>query len=289
MTNTILVTGASSGIGKATATVFAERGWNVVATMRSVDGQSAAGRGEATLLTRLDVTDPASIDAAVSAGLERFGQIDVVVNNAGYALLGPLEAVSMEQVRRQFETNVFGLLSVTKAVLPHFRTRRAGTIINVSSIVGRLTFPLGALYDGTKFAVEGISEALSYELADIGVRMKIVEPGLVATNFGRAMEFVNDPAISEYQHLVEAMGRASQEFAALAGPPETVAEVIFRAATDGTDTLRYPAGEDAERMIALRRSLDDHALLAHIRGQFGIASGASERAPDRLENAGDER
>lgn len=270
MTDTILVTGASSGIGKATAKVFAERGWNVVATMRSTDGQDALTSNGSTFVTRLDVTDPASIDSAVGAGIARFGHIDVLLNNAGYALLGPLEAVSMDQVRRQFETNVLGLIAVTKAVLPHFRVRRAGTIINVSSIVGRLTFPLGALYDGTKFAVEGISEALCYELREIGVRMKIIEPGLVATNFGRAMEFVNDPALTEYQGIVGAMGRASEALAAQAGPPDTVAETIYRAATDDADTLRYPACDDAARMIAMRESLDDEALIQRIRGQFGL-------------------
>lgn len=271
MTNTILVTGASSGIGKATANVFADRGWNVVATMRSTDGHATPNSGSgSTFVTRLDVTDPASIDSAIGAGIARFGHIDVLLNNAGYALLGPLEAISMDQVRRQFETNFFGLISVTKAVLPHFRARRAGTIINVSSIVGRMTFPLGSAYDGTKFAVEGLSEALSYELREIGVRMKIVEPGIVATNFGRAMEFVNDPTLPEYQGLVAAMGRASEALAAQAGPPQAVAETIYRAATDDTDTLRYPAGDDAARMIAMRDSLDDAALIERIRGQFGL-------------------
>lgn len=270
MTDTILVTGASSGIGKATAIAFAERGWNVIATMRSTERKAELSGGGSIFVTQLDVTDPASVDSAIGAGIERFGRIDALLNNAGYALLGPLEAISMDRLRRQFETNVFGLISVIKALLPHFRARRAGTIINVSSIVGRMAFPLGAIYDGTKFAVEGISEALSYELTEIGVRTKIIEPGIVATNFGRAMEFVNDPTLAEYQGLVAAMGRASEALAAQAGPPETVAETIFRAATDGTDTLRYPAGDDAARMIAMRHSLDDSALLERVRAQFGL-------------------
>ena len=143
MSKTILITGASSGIGKATARYFKEQGWNVVATMRSPEKEQALTALDGVLVTRLDVQDPASIRSAVEAGIARFGKIDVLLNNAGYGAYGPLEATPLEKIRRQFEVNVIGLLETTKAVLPHFRANRSGVIVNVSSVGGKMTFPLG--------------------------------------------------------------------------------------------------------------------------------------------------
>jgi NADP-dependent 3-hydroxy acid dehydrogenase YdfG len=203
MNDTILITGASSGIGKTTARYFQERGWNVVATMRSPDRETELAALPNVIVTRLDVQDSASIRAAVAGGIARFGKIDVLLNNAGYGAYGPLEATPMEKIRRQFDVNVIGLLETTKAVLPHFRAKRSGTIINVSSVGGKMTFPLGTLYHGTKFAVEGLSEALSWEMGPIGVKVKIVEPGAIKTDFaGRSFDFSNDEAMVEYQSIV---------------------------------------------------------------------------------------
>ena len=176
---TILITGASSGIGAATARHFQSNGWNVIATMRNPAGDTDLGALENLHLTRLDVTDAGSITTAVGEGIERFGQIDVLLNNAGYGAYGALEAFTMDRIRRQFDTNVIGLMEVTKAVLPHFRQNRSGTVINISSIGGQITFPLGALYHGTKFAVEGLSESLHYELEPLGIRVRIVQPGMI--------------------------------------------------------------------------------------------------------------
>ena len=173
---TILITGASSGIGKATARLFQRTGWNVVATMRSPDNETELGTLENTLVTRLDVTEPASIDEAVEAAIDRFGTIDVLLNNAGYGAYGPLEAFPMERIKRQFDTNVIGLIATTQSALRHMRAARSGIIVNISSIGGQMTFPLGTLYHGTKFAVEGLSEALHYELEPLGIRVKIIEP-----------------------------------------------------------------------------------------------------------------
>ncbi len=204
MAKTILITGASSGIGRTTAELFQEKGWNVVATMRKPEAEEELSGLKNVLVTRLDVTDDASIQAAVAEGIERFGQIDVLLNNAGYGAYGPLEATPSENIRRQFETNVIGLLETTKAVLPHFRANGAGTIVNVSSIGGKMTFPLGTLYHGTKFAVEGLSEALSFEMEPLGVKVKIVEPGFIQTDFGgRSFDFSNDESMAEYQDVVE--------------------------------------------------------------------------------------
>lgn len=244
MSNTIVITGASSGIGKATAHFFQARGWNVIATMRTPEKETDLTTLDNVLVTRLDVTDEASITTAVEAGLARFGQIDVLLNNAGYGAYGPLEAFPMENIRRQFDTNVIGLLAVTKAVLPHFRAQQSGTIVNISSVGGKMTFPMGTLYHGTKFAVEGLSEALHYELEAIGVKVKIVEPGAIATDFaGRSFDFTNDETMVEYQGIVQKLLAAFPTLVTQASPPEVVAEVIWTAVTDGTTTLRYTAGK----------------------------------------------
>ncbi|MGB7268629.1 MAG: SDR family oxidoreductase [Albidovulum sp.] len=255
---TILITGASSGIGEATARHFQAQGWNVIATMRDPSKGSALGGLDNLLVTRLDVTDAASIPKAVAAGIDRFGKIDVLLNNAGYGAYGALEAFTMERIRRQFDTNVIGLLEVTKAVLPHMRANRSGTIINISSIGGQITFPLGTLYHGTKFAVEGLSEALHFELEPLGIRVRIVEPGMIKTNFGgSSFDFAMDESLSDYAPTAEAMGRLFGKLASNPSAPETVAEVIWNAANASEDRLRFRAGQDAERLLAERKSQDD--------------------------------
>lgn len=273
MSKTILITGASSGIGKETAKLFASRGWNVVATMRSPQDEVDLVGNDNILITRLDVTDTGSIEDAVAKGIEKFGKIDVLLNNAGYGAYGPLEAFPMDRIRRQFDTNVIGLLETTKAVLPHLRAQGAGTIVNISSIGGQMTFPLGALYHGTKFAVEGISESLHYELAAAGIKVKIIEPGMIATDFGgRSFDFVNDESLSEYQPVVQALFTTwgGEEATSRASQPIVVAEVIYGAVTDGTDTLRYRAGADAVELLNNRKALDDKAFINGMKDQFGL-------------------
>ncbi|MEC8293443.1 MAG: SDR family oxidoreductase [Pseudomonadota bacterium] len=273
MPQTILITGASSGIGKETSKLFASRGWNVIATMRSPDKEAELTALDNVLVTRLDVTDAASISAAVDAGVETFGQIDVLLNNAGYGAYGPLEAFPMERIKRQFDTNVIGLIETTKGVLPHMRGNGSGTIVNISSIGGQMTFPLGALYHGTKFAVEGISEALHFELEAAGIKVKIVEPGMIATDFGgRSFDFVNDEAMTEYQPVVQALFATwgSDEMTANASQPSVVAEVIWDAVTDGTDTLRYRAGADAVELLNNRKMLDDATFIGGLKTQLGL-------------------
>ena len=271
MKKTLLITGASSGIGKAAARRFQAEGWNVIATMRSPERETELNALDGVLVTRLDVLDVASIGAAVDAGLQRFGRIDALLNNAGYGAYGPLEATPLDKVRRQFDVNVVGVLATTQAVLPHLRRQRSGVIINVSSIGGKITFPLGTLYHGTKFAVEGLSEALHYELLPLGIRVRIVEPGMVKTDFaGRSFDFSNDPTLTEYQPLVGAFMSALGPMAASASHPDRVADVIFCAATDESDRLRYEAGPDAEQMLGARRASDDAAFIGGMRAQFGL-------------------
>jgi len=275
MSSTALITGTSSGIGRATAKLFASNGWNVVATMRNPDGEAdrddpPSPSVDGVMVARLDVTDLDSIAAAVEAGTERFGGIDVLVNNAGYGAYGALESTPREKIVRQFDTNVIGLFDVTKAVLPQMRERRSGTIVNVSSMGGKITLPLGSLYHGTKFAVEGLSEALSYELAAIGVKMKIIEPGIITTDFsGRSFDLTVDPELSEYMPVVQGVIAASQA-ERVTSPPELVAEVILDAVTDGSDQLRYIAGADAEQIIAIRQASDDATYLAGMKQTYGL-------------------
>ncbi|MEM9068376.1 MAG: SDR family oxidoreductase [Myxococcota bacterium] len=269
--STILITGASSGIGKTTAKYFQERGWNVVATMRTPAKETELTALDNVLVTRLDVQDEASIAAAVEEALGRFGTIDVLLNNAGYGAYGVLEATPMEKIRRQFDVNVIGLLATTRAVVPHFRSRGAGVVVNISSIGGKMAFPLGSLYHGSKFAVEGLSEALSFEMAEIGVKVKIVEPGMIKTDFGgRSFDFNNDESLAEYQPLVGKLMAAMGPLGENGSEPEVVAEVIFQAATDGTDQLRYTAGPDAAEILKNRKLADDATFLAGLKQQLGL-------------------
>jgi NAD(P)-dependent dehydrogenase (short-subunit alcohol dehydrogenase family) len=271
MSKTILITGASSGIGKETAKLFQSKGWNVIATMRSPENETELKQLENVLVAKLDVLDLDSIKTAFEEGIEKFGSVDVLLNNAGYGAYGPLEAFSREKIVRQFNTNVIGLLDVTKTVLPHFRQNKKGIIINISSIGGKLTFPLGSLYHGTKFAVEGISESLNYEVEQFGGQVKIVEPGMIATDFGgRSFDFSNDENITEYQYIVNALMTALPTMAENASPASVVAKVIFEAATDEKNQLRYTAGEDAKILIENRKQYDDATFIGGIKSQFEL-------------------
>lgn len=271
MNKTILITGASSGIGKETAKLFQSKGWNVIATMRNPDKETELKQLENVMVSQLDVLDVNSIQNAFKEGLQKFGSINVLLNNAGYDAYGPLEAFSRDQILRQFNTNVIGLLDVTKTVLPHFRQNKKGMIINISSIGGKMTFPLGSLYHGTKFAVEGISESLNYEVEQFGGQVKIIEPGMIATDFsGRSFDFSNDENMAEYQNIVGALMTAMPKMGENASPASVVAKVIFDAATDGKNQLRYTAGEDAKMLIANRNQYDDATFIGGIKSQFGL-------------------
>lgn len=271
MKKTILITGASSGIGKATALYFQSQGWNVVATMRNPEIAIELKQLDSVLVVPMDVLDLDSIQRAIALGISHFGGIDILLNNAGYGAYGPLESFKREQILRQFNTNVIGLLDVTRAILPHFRAHKKGIIINISSIGGKITFPLGSLYHGTKFAVEGISESLHYEVEQFGGKVKMVEPGMIATDFaGRSFDFSNDESMSEYQNLVGSLMSAMPVMSQNASPASVVASVIYEAATDGTNQLRYIAGEDAKVLLANRQQYDDSTFINGMKTQFGL-------------------
>ncbi|MCF8254893.1 MAG: SDR family NAD(P)-dependent oxidoreductase [Bacteroidia bacterium] len=220
-------------------------------------------------LERLDVLDVSSIEQAIINGITRFGKIDALLNNAGYGAYGPLESFPRENIIRQFNTNVIGLMDVTKAIIPHFRLNKNGVIVNISSIGGQMTFALGSLYHGTKFAVEGISESLHYEMKEIGVKVKIVEPGFIATDFGgRSFDFQAGD-ISDYQQLIGALMKQWQNPNNTVSPPSLVAEVIFNAVTDGKNQLRYRAGDDANFLLDSRKRMTDKEFFEMMNAQLG--------------------
>lgn len=257
MGKTILITGASSGIGKASARHFQKQGWNVIASMRAPEKDKELHQLQNVQLERLDVLDLHSIEQAIQNGIKKFGQIDALVNNAGYGAYGPLETFPRENILRQFNTNVIGMMDVCRAIIPHFRANKAGTIVNISSIGGQMTFPLGSLYHGTKFAVEGISESLHYEMKSIGVKVKIVAPGMIATDFGgRSFDFQAGD-IAAYQALIKALMKQWQNPNNTVSQASLVAEVIYTAVTDGTDQLRYRAGADANYLLDSRKKMSD--------------------------------
>ncbi|SEW49626.1 SDR family oxidoreductase [Chitinophaga arvensicola] len=271
MSKTILITGSSSGIGKATAIFFAEQGWHVIATMRTPENETELNTFKNVWVTKLDVSDPAGIQHTVEESIHRFGKIDVLVNNAGYGAYGPLEVFDRESILRQFNTNVIGLLDVSRAVIPHFRANKGGVIINVSSMGGRFAFPFGTLYHGTKFAVEGISESLNFELATFGGKVKIIEPGATATDFaGRSFDFKNDTTIAAYQGLMTTLTKMMDNLGSMSVPARVVAEKIYEAATDDTDQLRYPATPDAQALLGKRSKEDDNTFINGLKKQFGL-------------------
>lgn len=275
VSKTVLITGCSTGIGRATAERLTDHGWRVYATARRLDAiQDLADRGCRTLA--LDVCDDASIRAAVREVENAEGVVGVLVNNAGYGQEGPFEEVPMEEVRRQFETNVFGLVRLTQLVLPGMRRQRWGRIVNLSSMGGRLTFPGGAFYHATKYAVEALSDALRFEVRAFGIEVVVVEPGPIKTRFGdTAVASVHrlDDRASPYaafntvlaQRLREAYEGPMGRFAA---PPDAVARVIERAISSPRPRTRYPVTLAARVLMGLRRWLPDRAFDGFLRTQF---------------------
>jgi len=258
---TILITGASSGMGLETALYFFERRWNVIATMRHPEKRRTPLHEKGLPdLVHLDVMDSVSIRAAIQCALDKYRKIDVLVNNAGYAVYGPFEATTPAQVARQFNTNVFGLMEVTREILPLFRQQKSGVLINVASMGGRIGFPLYTLYNSTKWAVEGFSEALQYELKPLNIKVKVIEPGVIKTDFyDRSLESVDSTAFTEaYGNILKRGQKRFDETAMRTGSaPRVVARVVYQAATDASWRLRYPVGNDAWQVSFLRRLLPE--------------------------------
>jgi NADP-dependent 3-hydroxy acid dehydrogenase YdfG len=253
---TVFITGTSSGIGLRTALHFHEKGWNVIATMRHPENRTTLlHENGLTDLVHLDVMDESSIQAAVHYALEKYKTIDVLVNNAGYAAYGPFEATAPAQVKKEYDTNVFGLMDVTRAFLPVFRKQNGGTIVNVASMGGRISFPLYSIYNSTKFAVEGFSESLRYELAPLNIKVKLIEPGVIKTDFyDRSLDRVDASGLGgAYDDFIRrAKKNLSDTFIQQGCEPEVVAHEIYQAATDTGSRLRYPVGTDAKLVRVAR-------------------------------------
>jgi len=275
LSRAVLITGCSTGIGRATAELLAGRGWTVYATARKLDSiAELTGRGCKTLA--LDVCDEGSIRAAVAAVEQAEGAVGVLINNAGYGQEGPVEEVPMDEVRRQFETNFFGLTRLTQLVLPGMRRQRWGKIVNLSSVGGKLTFPGGGFYHATKHAVEALSDALRFEVRSFGIDVIVIEPGLIKTRFGDtavgSIGEVRDEGSPYAAFKAEVARRIRESYegrmAFLAAGPDAVARVIERAITTQSPRTRYPVTAGARVMMGLRRWLPDRAFDAFLRSQF---------------------
>lgn len=258
---TVLVTGGSSGFGRAAVASFLARGWNVAATARRPEAEWPKEPAEHLLVRAMDVRDADSVTAAVERAVERFGRLDCVVNNAGVGLLSVFEATPMADVRDLFETNVFGMMRVTQAAVPYFAAQGGGRVVNVSSGSGIVPEPLMSVYAATKFAVEGFTESLRYELATRKVVVKLVEPGLVPdTNFVQRTAETSRavPVPPAYEgYLRHVMARFQQDSPYRLATESTVADAIVTAASDDTTQLRYVVGEDTEVAAAMRRETSE--------------------------------
>jgi NAD(P)-dependent dehydrogenase (short-subunit alcohol dehydrogenase family) len=272
MKKTVLITGASSGIGKAAAKLFASNDWNVIATMRTPDAEKDLVCLDDVLLTRLDVQDRDSIHRVIEAGIARFGKIDALINNAGFSLFGVFEAISREKIQDQFGVNVLGVMDVTRAILPHFRKNKSGLIINISSRAGLVGLPMISLYCATKYALEGFSESLAYELASQNIIVKIVEPsgGVSGTNFSERMAKERAPdSLADYNEFVTQTNAAFANMrAGRKTSADEVAQVIYNAATDGTNQLRYFTGEDLGNFVQAKREMSEQDYINFMRSRF---------------------
>lgn len=270
MSKTVLITGSSSGIGKASVELFAKKGWNVAATMRDTT-KSPFHQLKNIKTYKLDVTDERSINSVFKNVIKDFGGIDVVVNNAGYGLDGVFEFIDDATIAKQFDTNVFGLMRVTRAAIEHMRPKHSGTIIQISSMGGRVTFPLYSVYHSTKWAVEGFSESLQYELNQFGINIKIVEPGVIKTEFyGASRVFAKPDKGLGYDDFVNQTETVAMESGKNGVPPSIVANTIYKAACSNSKKVRYSSGRPAPQLLFLRKILPERMFYAIVSRSFKI-------------------
>lgn len=263
----IFITGASTGLGRAAAILFASKGWKVIATMRNPEKETELAATENITLLPLDVTNPEQIKSTAEKALA-LGDIDVVFNNAGYGLVGPLEAITDEQLVRQIDTNLLGVIRVTQAFIPYFRAKKSGLFITTTSIGGLITLPFNSVYHATKWALEGWSESMAFELNKFGIGIKTVSPGGIQTDFiSRSLDWARH---DDYEGLVQQVFNAftNPERAANYSSAEQIADVVYEAATDGKDQLRYVAGNDAKAYYAQRLQVGDEVFRKGINSIF---------------------
>jgi short-subunit dehydrogenase len=270
---TIVITGSTSGIGEATALHFANNNFNVIATARDPNKSEILKSHPNITLYSMDVTNLDSITKAVTEITNDFEKIDVLLNNAGYGLLSPFEITSNHEIKKIFETNVFGVMEVTRAFLPKLKSHKNGIIINVTSIGGLVTMPLNSIYHSTKYAIEGFSESLIYELKDFGISVKLIEPGGVKTNFFKTAKIIEDKEnYPEYTSLVKNVKERFEESLnkddSLYSTAEDVAKQIFETATNNKPNIRNIIGAGANNMYEMKKQLKDYEFVATVSEMF---------------------
>ena len=270
-----VVTGSSSGIGFETSALLAKNGFHTYATARNPGKLQALmdiarDNGLSIQTMQLDVTSDKSVNDAVSIILLESKRIDVVVNNAGYALVGALEDTSMDEIKAQFETNLFGAIRVMQVVLPTMRNQKSGKIVNLSSMGGRIAIPFDSSYHGTKFAIEGLSESLQYEVEQFGIKIILIEPGAVKSNFFNNLKPASNAqkAGSPYAQTMQKLNVRLSSLVGNAPPPVEVAKVILKAVTSEDPELRYTVGDDAAAMIQAKGSMSDAEFGKLMKRQF---------------------
>ena len=274
-TRVAVVTGSSSGIGFEISLTLARNGFQTYATMRNPEKgeniKSIATKENLPIhIEQLDVTDNKSVTNAIQAIVSKANSIDVLVNNAGYALTGAFEDLAIEEIKAQYETNLFGLIRTTQAVLPIMRKQKSGTIINISSGVGRFGYPTGSAYVSTKFAVEGLSESMAYELAPFGIKVILVEPGVIKTNIANGMVVAkkSQNPDSPYFQIMQKMSTSFEHMLENASSPDLVAKVVLQAVTSENPSLRYLAGKDVEMWVESKRNMSDDEFYKMMKQSF---------------------
>jgi short-subunit dehydrogenase len=271
MKKTVMITGTSSGIGKATVLEFAKMGWNVIATQRTPEKETDFNKYPTVKMYAMDVTNLDSIKNTISQAKKDFGNIDVIVNNAGYGVDGAFEAMSDDVIEKQFNTNVFGLMRVTREAIKHMRPNGGGTIIQISSMGGKITFPLYSIYHATKFAVEGFTESLHYELRQFNIKMKLIEPGPIVTDFyGRSRQFIKPTDTNQYDGFIQKFNEAAEKVMKDAEGPEVVAKIIYKSATDNSNQMRYAVGKPGPLLLMLRKLLSDKLYFLMVRKSYNL-------------------
>jgi short-subunit dehydrogenase len=276
-----VITGSSSGIGYETALTLARNGFYTYATMRNLEGESekkitniSKSENLSLQVIKLDVNNDKSVIDAINIIIEEKKRIDVTINNAGYALVGAFEETSMDDIIAQFETNFFGAIRVMQAVIPIMRKQRSGKIVNITSMGGRIAIPLDSIYHGTKFALEGLSESIQYELEPFGIKVILIEPGAVGSNFWKNLKMVaktSDPNNnSAYRQIENSISEALKQMVHNTIPPSDVANVILQAVTSDNPELRYVVGKDAVMIIEARRDMSDREFQNLIKKQFNL-------------------
>jgi NAD(P)-dependent dehydrogenase (short-subunit alcohol dehydrogenase family) len=274
-----VVTGSSTGIGFETSLALAKNGYYTYATMRKIDNgvlDIAKNENLPLQVIQLDVDNDKSVLNAINTIKGQTGRIDIVINNAGYALAGPFEETSMEEVNAQLETNFFGTVRVMQAVIPIMREQRGGKIVNVTSMGGRIAIPLDSIYHASKFALEGLSESVQYEVEPFGIKMILIEPGAVGSNFWKNLKMVskissnNNNSDSPYRQLANSMSESFKQMQQNMLHPSEVAKVILQAVTSENPDFRYVVGKDATAIIEARRNMSDREFVNFIKRQLNL-------------------